>query len=144
MTRRKSRISAFQIVFEMNINPIDAGEAYILADEVGEPKTDEFSRDLVKAVYDNKEKINGIISPHLKGWSIERISKISLAVLQISCAQLLFFNDISENIVINEAVEISKEFGGDDDYAFVNGILGSIVRDSDSSVKAEVDTMENS
>ena len=130
MNRRKARVAAFQLVFEMNLNSMDSSEALELAKEIGEPETDEFSNALVESTWNNKVAIEAMVTPHLKGWRIDRISKVALAVLQISCAQLLYFDDISDSIVINEAVEIAKKFGADDDYSFVNGVLGNVVRAS--------------
>jgi len=139
MTRRESRASAFSIVFGMTMNHMDAGEALRLAEETGEPETDLFSKKLVTAVCNHRNEIDEMIKPFLKGWSMERISKVSLSILQISCAQLNYWDEIieydsekkdelSESIVINEAVELAKQYGNDDDYSFVNGVLGSIVR----------------
>jgi len=139
MTRRESRASAFFVVFEMALNPMDAEEALAIAEETGEPEIDDFSIRLVRAVYKHKAEIIETIKSFLKGWSVDRISKVSLSILQISCAQLLHWDEIadsdgnnndelSENIIINEAVELAKLYGNEDDYSFVNGVLGSIVR----------------
>lgn len=139
MTRRESRESAFQVVFEMSINKTDASDAIELAEETGTPELDGFSKNLIQTVYRYSLSIDESFKPYLKGWSVERISKSALAILRISCAQLFFWDEISdapdgdrdemaENIIINEAVELAKKFGVDDDYAFVNGVLGSVVR----------------
>ena len=139
MTRRESRASAFCVVFGMTMNPMDAKEALFLAKETGEPEIDEFSSNLVTAVYRYNAEITSKFKPFLKGWSVERISKASLAVLLISCAQLYYWDEIvgvggaesdewSDSIIINEAVELAKRYGNEDDYAFINGVLGSIVR----------------
>ena len=140
MTRRESRESAFRIVFGMSVNKMDIDEALFLAEEAGEPQMDEFAKRLVKAVYNHTDEINGAIAPFLKEWSIDRLARTSLAILQISYAQLFYWDDISEtgsgitdersdSVIINEAVELSKQYGAADDYSFVNGVLGSIVRD---------------
>ena len=135
MTRRESREAAFRIVFGAAINLADADESLILAKEAKDPKTDGFSENLVRTVYNHRQEIDERFKPFLKSWSIERISKIALAVLRISCAQLFYWSEItgqdeelSERIVINEAVELAKQYGTDEDYSFVNGVLGSIVR----------------
>ena len=74
-----------------------------------------------------KEAIDKIIADNLKNWKIDRIPKTSLAILRISCAQLIYMSDdIPQKVVINEAVELAKKYGADDDYSFVNGILRSI------------------
>ncbi|MEG1584257.1 MAG: transcription antitermination factor NusB [Anaerovorax sp.] len=61
-------------------------------------------------------------------WSISRIGKVDLAVLRLSTAEILYMEDIPVAASINEAVDIAKEFGGEDSGKFVNGILGNIAR----------------
>ncbi len=69
-----------------------------------------------------------MIVSRLKGWTINRIPGTSLTILRLSCAQLLYFKDIPSSAVCNEAVELAKKYGDENDYSFVNGTLGSIVR----------------
>ena len=139
MTRRESREAAFCIVFGMSISHFSADEAIDVSKEAGEPALDNFSKKLIESVFLNRSFIDEAIKPYLKGWNIERISKTSLSILRISCAQLFFWDkiidpesgdsdELSESIIINEAVELAKKYGDDDDYMFVNGILGSVVR----------------
>ena len=134
MTRRESRESAFQVVFSFSINNIDLDEVIELTYEFSDVELDDFAINIIRATLGHIAEIDLMLQPHLKGWSIKRISKTSLAIIRISCAQIFYWDEIDkpleghERIVINEAVEISKKFGNDDDYLFVNGVLGSIVR----------------
>jgi N utilization substance protein B len=126
--RRESRESAFKIVFGININGLSAEEAIELAETIGEHKVDKYSKSIITAVYDNLENIDKYIKDNLKDWDIKRVSKISLAILRMSCAEIFYIQKASDSIVINEAVEISKKYGDEDDYIFINGLLGSISR----------------
>ena len=74
------------------------------------------------------ESIDKNIRDNLKGWDIKRVSKVSLAILRMSCAEIFHVQKASDSTIINEAVEISKKYGDDDDYIFINGLLGSISR----------------
>jgi N utilization substance protein B len=69
-----------------------------------------------------------MIRAHLQNWDFSRVNRVDLAVLRLSAYTLMFQQDISPSIVINEAIGISKEFGTDDSYRFVNGVLDSIRR----------------
>lgn len=91
-----------------------------------EIQTDEFCLDLLRFSLSNLEQIDATITPHLKKWTLQRLPKVSLAVLRISCAQLLFMPELPASVIINEAVELAKEYGAEDEYAFVNGALRSI------------------
>ena len=109
--------------YSNDINFEDAIEA-IEGDE--EISVDDFARSIVELTFSNIEEIDALIIPNLKKWTIKRIPKVSLAVLRISCAQLLYMKDIPDSVVINEAVELAKEFGAEDEYSFVNGTLRNI------------------
>ena len=127
MSRKVSRETAFQILFARELNSDDMTfTAYELADEIN-LADDDFVDTIVTNTVDHLEEIDKIIADNLKNWKIDRIPKTSLAILRISCAQLLYMSDdIPQKVVINEAVELAKKYGSDDDYSFVNGILRSI------------------
>ncbi len=127
MTRSESRKTAFSLLFQQPVNPIPVDEVIELARGESEIETDDFCISLLHAAYDNLDDVDGEIIKNLKkGWTLSRIPKASLAVLRLSCAQLMFMRDIPSGVVINEAVELAKEFGGDDEPSFVNGLLRSV------------------
>ena len=74
------------------------------------------------------EDIDEIISSHVKGWSIDRLSSVDLSVLRVSIYEIYFGKDVPAPVSINEAVEISKTYGTKDSGKFVNGILGTVYR----------------
>ncbi|MDL2252981.1 transcription antitermination factor NusB [Ruminococcaceae bacterium OttesenSCG-928-I18] len=78
------------------------------------------------------EQIDSLILPKLKSWTLERLPKVSLTILRLATAELLFGGEDGkemDSIVINEAVELAKKYGDGEDYQFINGVLGSIVRE---------------
>jgi transcription antitermination factor NusB len=125
MTRRESRKNAFLLIFQYPVNPAGLDDI-IEAIDKDEIQTDDFCLNLLGVTIDNVDAIDDTIKPHLKKWTLNRLPRVSLAVLRISCAQLLYMPDLPESVIINEAVEITKEFGDDDEYSFVNGALRSI------------------
>lgn len=62
-----------------------------------------------------------------KGWKIERLGKVELAILRLGIYEMLFDDDIPTNVALNEAVELAKTFGGDTSSSFINGVLGKLV-----------------
>ena len=89
-----------------------------------------FARLLVKGTVENKDKIDEVIKAHLSAkWSIERINKVALAVIRMSVYAMMFQKDVPSAIVIDEAVEIVKEYGVDDSHKFTNAILDNISKD---------------
>ena len=85
-----------------------------------------FSCLLVTGTIENIARVDGIIQEHLQNWELKRLNRVDLAILRMSVYTLMFQNDIPPSVVIDEAVEISREFGTDDSYRFVNGVLDSI------------------
>ena len=64
----------------------------------------------------------------MRGWAIHRLPKVSLAVLRLAIAEMLYIDDVPCGVSVNEAVEIVKKYGTSDDASFVNGVLGSIAK----------------
>ena len=127
MSRKESRETAFQILFARQLNNDDMSfTAYELADEI-KLADDDFVEAIVTNTTEHLAEIDELITENLKNWKLDRIPKTSLAILRISCAQLLYMSDdIPAKVIINEAVELAKKYGADDDYSFVNGILRNI------------------
>ena len=74
-------------------------------------------------IIDKLDDIDKRISEVSKGWTIDRIGKVELALLRLAVYEIVYDNNIPTSVAINEAVELSKKFGPQDSYAFVNGIL---------------------
>ena len=125
MTRSESREQAFIIIFESQFNKESIEEIIALAGEIRVVKISSFAKTLIASANDNSEKINEIISQYAKKWSLNRISKVSLSVLQLAIGEILTESDVPIGVTINEAVELCKKYGGEDDFSFVNGILGA-------------------
>jgi N utilization substance protein B len=133
-SRRKGRILAFQALYcwESARIPVEellqfswleneklqAIEAHIAA----------FARLLTAGTVENIKAVDGMIKKHLHNWDISRLSRVDLAILRISVYALLFQKDIAPSIVIDEAIGISREFGTDDSFRFINGVLDAVRR----------------
>lgn len=74
-------------------------------------------------ILDKMDEIDERISKVSKGWAIDRIGKVELAILRLAVYEIIYDDSIPTSVSINEAVEIAKKYGPEDSYAFVNGIL---------------------
>lgn len=131
MTRSESREQAFILNFESQFSDAGIDEIIELASEMRDFKVSAFASKLIHFTQDNCKEINNIIATFAKKWDMKRISKVSLSVLQLAIGEIMQFGDIPVSVTINEAVELCKKYGGDDDFSFVNGILGSYVKTVD-------------
>lgn len=131
-SRRKARILAFQALYSWNASNIPVEEllsfSWVEHEKLQKLDTEArlFSAYVIKGTIENIDTIDKKIQEHLKHWSLDRIQKVDLALLRISTYTLMYQKDIPFQIVIDEAIEIAKEFGTDDSYRFVNGVLDSI------------------
>ena len=83
---------------------------------------------LVDLVFAHKEELDSKIEQFSKGWSLKRISKISLAILRCALCEIIYFDDVPEKVAINEAVNVAKKYEEPETVSFINGVLGSFVR----------------
>ncbi|MBQ7903134.1 MAG: transcription antitermination factor NusB [Oscillospiraceae bacterium] len=132
MTRHKSRENAFIAIFEASFSANDLNDILAVTQELPEYEEymlDEFALNLIKNYYDHADEVNEMIQSKLKKWTTNRISRVCSAVLRLSAAEMMYTNEDVDSIVINEAVEICKKFAGENDYQFVNGVLGAVSRE---------------
>lgn len=132
MARRESREQAFILMFEKSFQKdLDMKEMIDIniANELIEH--DGFAQELALKASENIEEIDSVIEKYSVARKMNRISKVSLSVLRIAICEMLFFKDIPYGVSINEAVEICKKYASEDEYAYVNGLLGAFARNSE-------------
>lgn len=137
-SRRKGRILAFQALYSWDLVYSQTGrtelpEGLLDFPWIGNEKrasldeeTSAFSRLLVCGTAESISDIDALIKSHLEHWDISRLNRVDLAILRMSVFSLMHQKEIAPSIVINEAIGISREFGTEDSYRFVNGVLDSI------------------
>ncbi len=130
--RRKGRILAFQAIFSYEIARPSVEELLQLTwiDEERRAGLQEetlvFARLLIAGTIERLAAIDQVIKGQLEHWDFSRLSKVDLAILRMSVYSLLYQKDIPATVTIDEAVDIAKEFGTDDSYRFINGVLDGI------------------
>jgi len=86
----------------------------------------EFICDIVEGINKNKTELNNIISESAPEWPLDQISSVDKCTLQIAIYEMLYHKDTPHKVIINEAVELAKQFGGESSSKFVNGVLGTV------------------
>ena len=82
-----------------------------------------------KGTIEHLDEIDQLIESKLKNWKLSRISKVSLSILRVAVYELKYMDDVPTNVSINEAVELAKQYANEDDYSFINGVLGAIAKE---------------
>lgn len=131
MARRRhlSRIAVMQALFERETRPeIDIHESLRLNEaELGDIDTP-FAEELLKGVLDNYDALCTSIQEHAPGWTLERMDPVSRCVLCMGAYEMQYAKDAPPAVIINEAIEIAKEFGTDESGKFVNGVLNAMIQ----------------
>jgi len=104
-----------------------AGEDDLFHDPPEEAQL-QYIRALFQSVAEHKDELDGYITKYAKGWSLSRISKISLAIMRCAMCEILYIEDVPPAAAINEAVEIAKHYEEPETVSFINGVLGSFFR----------------
>ena len=136
MNRSAIRELAFRLVYSQEIqkeeNIEEQIELFLEANEVQDKNAIEYINEIIKGIEANKKEILGLIEKNLKtDWKVERISKVDLSLLKLAIYEIKYKN-LAFKIVINEVVELAKKYGEDQSKNFVNGILASIVKESNN------------
>ena len=135
MGRRASREGVMKLLYQLELQKDNRQEQidWLLEDRSFTSNDKEYIKDVVNGVYQHLDEIDDMIGNALKGWMIDRISKIELAVLRLSLYELKYRSDIPSKVTFNEAVELIKKYVGPDKAAFVNGLLGKYVDEDNCS-----------
>ena len=153
MTRVTARQIAVQMLFSMEANALSAEDTFELffseahydslmdEDEIYREKPDEeqtaYIRRILLLAEEHIPEIDEIISQYASGWKLNRISRSTLAVLRCALCEILYMEDIPNSAAVNEAVEIGKKYDSPKSAAFINGVLGSFLRDRQPNSSCE-------
>ena len=129
MTRREEREQAFVLIFEKMFTEDTIEQIIDKASEARDIEVGEYAMKAARTVAEKAEELDSQFENYLKRWNKNRISKVSLAILRLAVYELINEKSIPDAAVINEAVDLTKKFSTKEDSAFVNGVLGSFVRD---------------
>lgn len=129
MNRSQEREQAFILLFERGFNrDTEILDLYNMAIESDFLEESDFTKRLATETVANLDEIDAKIREYTVGWTLDRITKVSLSILRIAVCEILFFDDVPVGVSINEAVELAKNYATKEDSQFINGVLGSIAR----------------
>lgn len=87
----------------------------------------DYAEALVRGVVEHQNRVDGLLSEHSRGWTLERMPAVDRTILRIAVYELLYSFDVPPAVVVNEAVDAAKLLSTDDSPKFVNGVLGKLV-----------------
>lgn len=131
-SRRKGRIIAFQSLYRFDISHADVKDlcdfSWLGSERITRlhEETSAFAHMLILGTIENIDRIDEVIKNQLEHWDFERIAKVDLAILRMSVYCLLYQKDIPTSVTIDEAIDIAKQFGTEESFKFINGILDGV------------------
>lgn len=133
MKRREQREHIFKLLFRVEFNAKEEMEEQVdmfVEDMEEESEVRERDKTYISEKYarivEKLPEIDAMLDGVSKGWKTSRMGKVELTILRLAVYEMKFDEDIPEKVAINEAVELSKKFGGDEAPAFVNGVLAKL------------------
>ena len=133
MKRRELRDHIFQLLFRVEFNGQEDMQEQVdlFVDDMKEngevrPEDEAYISGKYQKIMEKLPEIDAVLEGASKGWKIGRMNKVDLTILRLAVYEMRYDGDIPEKVAINEAVELSKKFGGDDSPSFVNGVLAKL------------------
>jgi N utilization substance protein B len=144
--RHLGRIIALQTLYEQDFRA-DCGDKTLKLEDVLTRNIDRYSktvddvsfiRILTIGVNEKSEYLDGLLQPLAPEWPLDQIARMDRAILRIGAYELMFQEkSVPAKVAINEAVELAKSFGGDNSSKFINGVLGTLIKQKDGDSAKE-------
>ena len=130
--RTKARKRALDVLFASELRGESANEALDRALAEGERPNNDYTVTLVRGVVEHQERIDQLLRDYSEGWSLERMPAVDRNVLRIGVFEMLYAEDVPDPVAISEAMALVGDLSTDESPAFVNGVLGTILRNKPS------------
>jgi len=143
MKRRLAREITVQSLYQMEMNEVNAEQAVAMLIEEAQHDNESnvklenaaeltrFVKELVSGILERKSDIDALLGDFLKGWQVDRLSRVDKQILRLAAFEMVFRDDVPPKVAVNEAIELAKHFGTDESGKFVNGVLGKMIKELD-------------
>ncbi len=129
--RTKARKRALDILFECEVRRLPLGETLDERVLAGEPPVNEYTVRLTRGVAEHQARIDELIATYAQGWTLDRMPAVDRNTLRLGVFEILYVDDVPDAVAVSEAMHLVRELSTDESPAFVNGVLGAVVRDKD-------------
>lgn len=131
MSRRKAREYAFKVLFQVDQVGADPQKAleYLLEDSNLAEKDHDFCMELIQESIRHLGEIDDLVGANAGDWELERMPAVDKNIMRLAACEILMIDTIDPVIVIDEAIEIAKKYGGESSPAYVNAVLDKLMGD---------------
>jgi transcription antitermination protein NusB len=126
--RTKARKRALDILFESELRAAPVDETLRQRVIAGDPPVGEYTVSLVEGVSAHREEIDDLLTRYAEGWTLARMPAVDRNILRIGAYEVLFADDVPDEVAVSEAVGLARELSTDESPPFVNGLLAALAR----------------
>ncbi|KQT89136.1 N utilization substance protein B [Marmoricola sp. Leaf446] len=130
--RSKARKRALDAVYAADMRSRPPAE--LLAEQAENGPVNEYTQRLVDGVHEHRHRLDEVITDYAQGWTLRRMPAVDRNVLRLAVFEILFVDDVPDAVAVSEALKLVGDLSTDESPAFVNGVLGNIVRDREQLV----------
>ena len=140
-SRKFARRYAMQVLYSYDVNPeaegVDPNDVETEETKRIEGENLAFAESIIARVKEHEAEIDDILTKHLRRWSLSQMNVVDKTILRMGAAELLYqtAETVDAKVIINEAVDMAKVFGGENSYRLINGILNTIAQERDGKVE---------
>lgn len=131
--RTKARKRALDILFECELRRVEVSATLAQRVAAGEPPVNEYTVELVEGVDERRSEIDALLTRYAEGWTLARMPAVDRNILRIGVFEILFEDDVPDEVAVSEAVGLARDLSTDESPAFVNGLLAALTRHRDAS-----------
>ena len=131
--RSKARKRALDLIYASEMRKRSAVEA--LEEQSADTQVNEYTSELVRGVSEHRTRLDEVISSYLQDWTLDRMPAVDRNVLRLATYEVLYVDDVPDAVAVSEALNLVRDLSTDESPAFVNGVLGNIVRDREALLR---------
>ncbi len=127
--RRAAREQALKWLYQVDVGKTCVEEVVASTDPRLDQEGVAFARRLLDCAVANVREIDAAIARYAKEWSLDRMAAVDRNILRLAACEIMYLPDIPHSVSVDEAVELAKKYSAAESSKFVNGVLGSLLRD---------------
>ncbi len=131
--RSKARKRALDLIYASEMRKRSPVEA--LEEQSADTQVNEYTSELVRGVSEHQARLDEVISSYLQDWTLDRMPAVDRNVLRLATYEVLYVDDVPDAVAVSEALNLVRDLSTDESPAFVNGVLGNIVRDREALLR---------
>jgi N utilization substance protein B len=132
--RSKARKRALDVLFECELRGLPLGATLDARIDAGEPRVNDYTISLVRGIKEHQTHIDELLATYASGWTLDRMPVVDRNVLRIGVFEILYVDDVPDPVAVSEATNLARELSTDESPAFVNGVLGGILKNKPGHV----------